>query len=39
MPWKAITTMSQCLEFVELALKENANIRNLFREFSIAPHT
>ena len=37
MPWKAITTMSQCQEFVELALKENANVRALCREFGITP--
>jgi len=39
MPWKASTTMSQRLEFVELALKENANIRALCREFRITPRT
>ena len=39
MPWKASTTMSQRQEFVELALKENANIRALCREFRITPRT
>jgi transposase InsO family protein len=39
MPWKAKTTMSQRQEFVELALKENANIRALCREFDITPRT
>ena len=39
MPWKASTTMSQRLEFVELALKESANIRALCREFRITPRT
>jgi transposase InsO family protein len=39
MPWKAKTTMSQRQEFVELALKENANIRALCREFGITPRT
>jgi transposase InsO family protein len=39
MPWKEKTTMSQRQEFVELALKENANIRALCREFNITPRT
>jgi transposase InsO family protein len=39
MPWKASTTMSQRVEFVELALRENANIRALCREFNITPRT
>lgn len=39
MPWKASTTMSQRQEFVELALKENANIRALCRAFRITPRT
>ena len=39
MPWKAITTMSQRQEFVELALKENANVRAVCREFGITPRT
>jgi len=39
MPWKAKTTMSQRQEFVELALKENANVRALCREFDITPRT
>jgi transposase InsO family protein len=39
MPWKASTTMSQRQEFVELAWKENANIRALCREFGITPRT
>lgn len=39
MPWKASTTMSQRLEFVELALKESTNIRALCREFNITPRT
>jgi len=39
MPWKAKTTMSQRQEFVELALKENANIRALCREFGITART
>jgi transposase InsO family protein len=39
MPWKASTTMSQRLEFVELAVKESANIRALCREFGITPRT
>ena len=39
MPWKENTTMSQRQEFVELALKENANVRALCREFGITPRT
>ena len=39
MSWKENTTMSQRQEFVELALKENANIRALCREFGITPRT
>jgi transposase InsO family protein len=39
MPWKEKTTMSQRQEFVELALKEDANIRALCREFGITPRT
>lgn len=39
MSWKENTTMSQRQEFIELALKENANIRALCREFGITPRT
>jgi transposase InsO family protein len=39
MPWKAITTMSQRQEFIELALKENANMRAVCREFGITART
>lgn len=39
MPWKASTAMSQRQEFVELALKEGANIRALCRQFGITPRT
>jgi len=39
MPWKEKTTMSQRLEFVQEALKENANIRALCREYGITPRT
>ncbi len=39
MPWKASTAMSQRVEFVELALKEGANIRALCRQFGITPRT
>lgn len=39
MPWKAMTPMSQRQEFVELALKENANIRALCREYRVTPRT
>ena len=39
MPWKASTAMSQRWEFVELALKEGANIRALGRQFGITPRT
>ena len=39
MPWKENTTMSQRQEFVEQALKENANIRALCREYGISART
>jgi transposase InsO family protein len=39
MPWKESTAMSQRLEFVELALKDNANMRALCREYGISPRT
>jgi transposase InsO family protein len=39
MPWKASTAMSQREEFVERALKEDANVRALCREFGITPRT
>ena len=39
MPWKENTTMSQRQEFVQEALKENANIRALCREYGITPRT
>jgi len=37
--WKAMTTMSQGQEFVELALKENATIRAFCRGFDITLRT
>ncbi len=39
MPWREQTTMSRRQEFVELALKENANVRALCREYGITPRT
>jgi len=39
MPWKENTPMSQKQEFVQEALKENANIRALCREYRITPRT
>ena len=39
MPWKEQTTMSQRQEFVQAAMKENANIRGLCREYGITPRT
>lgn len=39
MPWKERTAMSQREEFVEEALKANANIRALCREYGISPRT
>ena len=39
MPWKESTTMSQRVEFVEAALKENTNMRALCREYRITPRT
>jgi transposase InsO family protein len=39
MPWKESSAMSERVEFVEEALKENANIRALCREYGITPRT
>src|SRR3990172_126749 len=39
MPWKENTTMSQRQEFVEEALKQDANIRALCREYGVTPRT
>ncbi|NIS79284.1 MAG: IS481 family transposase [Anaerolineales bacterium] len=39
MPWNARNTVSLRLEFVTLALAENANIRALCREYRISPTT
>lgn len=39
MSWKEQTTMSQRQAFVQEALKENANIRALCREYGITPRT
>jgi transposase InsO family protein len=39
MPWKESSAMSQRTEFVEEALKENANRRALCREYGITPRT
>jgi transposase-like protein len=39
MPWKETTAMSLRLEFVELALKEGANISQLCRDFGISRTT
>ena len=39
MPWKEITAMSQRKEFVALALREGAKIRELCRAFGISPTT
>lgn len=39
MPWKESSIMSQRTEFVEEALRENANIRALCREYGITPRT
>lgn len=39
MPWKASTRMSQRAAFVEQALKAQANLRALCREFGITPRT
>jgi transposase InsO family protein len=39
MPWKESSAMSQRAEFVEEALKGNANIRGLCREYGITPRT
>jgi len=39
MPWKERSVMSQRTEFVEAALRENANIRALCRDYGITPRT
>lgn len=39
MPWSTQTTMSQRLEFVQLASKPGANIRQLCRRYNISPKT
>ena len=39
MPWKESSAMSERVEFVEEALKENANIRRLCRDYGITPRT
>lgn len=39
MPWKERTAMSQRLEFVQEALRENANLRALCRAYGISPRT
>ena len=39
MPWKESSAMSQRVEFVEEALKENAKIRGLCRDYGISPRT
>ena len=39
MPWKEVTTMSLRLEFVRLALHEDANMSELCRRFGISRKT
>jgi transposase InsO family protein len=39
MPWEEVTLMSQRSDFVEEALKENANVRALCRGHGITPRT
>jgi len=39
MPWNKVSVMDQREEFVSLALKEGANIRELCRRFRISPTT
>ncbi len=39
MPWKALSTMSLRLAFVQQALAEGANIRALCRSFDVSPKT
>jgi transposase InsO family protein len=39
MPWKEVSIMNQRREFVELAAREGANIRELCRRFGIHPDT
>lgn len=39
MPWKEVSVMSQRLEFVQMAIGEHANIRELCRHFNISAPT
>ena len=39
MPWKKVSIMDQRREFVELAMQEGANVRELCRRFGIHPDT
>jgi transposase InsO family protein len=39
MPWRAVDIMSLRYEFVHLALKEEANLRELCRRYEISPKT
>lgn len=39
MPWQEVCTMSLRLEFVTLAMQEEANVRDLCRRFGISPKT
>ena len=39
MPWEEVTIMAQRAVFIELALRERANMRALCREFGITPRT
>jgi len=39
MPWEEVTVMAQRADFVELALRDDANMRGLCREFGITPRT
>jgi len=39
MPWREVSIMSERREFVDLAMQEGANIRELCRRFGISPPT
>jgi transposase InsO family protein len=39
MPWKPRTIMSERLEFIQFAVADNANIRDLCRRYGISPKT
>src|SRR6187402_2539846 len=39
MPWQEVSTMSARREFLELAIREGANVRELCRRYGVSPKT